>query len=243
MAECWWVNDTLRAQLPTLDSAFLMQGTQITQSPLSYLLKLEFDNKNHYVKLYTSAGRHMRRWIARSRVRAEWENLLFFNKLGIPIPNVVAYGESRKAGMFQRGALITQELTDSLDLNALWEAHTHLFLQHETSCHLIQQVALYTRRLHQHKFIHNDLKWRNILVRLSDLNVYFIDCPVGRRRYGFLYQRGVIKDLACLDKKAKHRLSKSARLRFYFHYCQIKTLTKAHKQQIRKILAFHKGRE
>jgi len=107
-----------------------------------------------------------------------------------------------------------------------------------------QKIANYTHILHSQSFIHNDLKLRNILISLDPLaKVYFIDCPVGRKRYGWQRQRGIIKDLACLDKKSKYVLSRPQRLRFYKQYCQCNKLTQRHKKQIRKVLQFFAGRE
>src|SRR5690606_1112753 len=77
------------------------------------------------------------------------------------------------------------------------------------------QVADGLRVMHARGFCHGDMKWRNILVTGTPPRVFFIDCPAGRFWFGpFLHYR-VIKDLACLDKVAKHTLSRTQRLRFY----------------------------
>lgn len=102
-----------------------------------------------------------------------------------------------------------------------------------------EQVARYTRIMHQNKFAHNDLKWRNILVDDAG-KVFFIDCPTGRFWFGPFLQYRIIKDLACLDKVAKKVLSRTDRLRFYMQYQQIQKLGATDKKQIKKILGFFK---
>ncbi len=98
--------------------------------------------------------------------------------------------------------------------------------------------------MHRHRFVHNDLKFRNVLVDFSNCpEVYIIDCPLGRRLFGPLFQRGIVKDLACLDRVAKRYLSRSQRLRFYKKYQGTDRLTTRHRRQIRRILGFFEGRE
>jgi hypothetical protein len=53
----------------------------------------------------------------------------------------------------------------------------------------------------------------------------------------------IIKDLACLDKVAKHHLSRSQRLAFYKLYLGKQRLDGADRKQLRAILSFFKGRE
>ncbi|MNF03998.1 hypothetical protein D3C80_2034180 [compost metagenome] len=64
----------------------------------------------YYVKRYWAAGKGLRRWLGRSRVKAEWQNLKYFTQWGIPTAPVVGWGQERRAGAFHRGALITREL-------------------------------------------------------------------------------------------------------------------------------------
>ena len=53
----------------------------------------------------------------------------------------------------------------------------------------------------------------------------------------------VIKDLACLDKIAKHHLSRSQRLAFFKLYLGKQRLDRMDRKQLRAILNFFKGRE
>lgn len=232
----------------SLDSTFKIKGEPITRDPLSEVIKVKFGQTYYYIKRYHRAGKHLRRFLGPSRIKTEWRNLLFFKHLGIQTADIIGYGEERLWGIFQRGAMITQELEATYDLKSLQEQQSPLLKNPAWVAQISQQIAQNTRLLHQHEFVHNDLKWRNILVT-TDHNpqVFFIDCPLGGFWPSLLLKPfrnyRIIKDLACLDKVAKYNLRKSQRLAFYKTYSQCHKLTAKHKQQIRKILNFFNNRE
>lgn len=95
----------LAADFGSLDSVFALEGERLTRDPLSEVIRIERDGVRYYVKRYRSAGKGLRRYLARPRIKAEWQNLKRFEKWGIPTAEVVAWGLERKAGAFQRGAL------------------------------------------------------------------------------------------------------------------------------------------
>ncbi|HBX57102.1 MAG TPA: heptose kinase, partial [Pseudomonas sp.] len=74
----------LRAAFVDLDAVFALQGERITQDPLSEVLRVECEGLRYYVKRYHGAGKGLRRFIGRPRVKAEWQNLKYFAKWGIP---------------------------------------------------------------------------------------------------------------------------------------------------------------
>src|SRR3546814_12862719 len=88
---------------------------------------------------------------------------------------------------------------------------------------ICRQLAGYTRTMHENRFTHNDLKWRNLLID-EQSRLFFIDCPTGDFCRGFWLKYRLTKDLACLDKVAKYHLSATQRLRFYLQYCQLNRL-------------------
>lgn len=249
MAKLWRLNpkykDTQVAKrFETLTEAAEVQGDLVTHSPLSRLHKAAISGKNYYVKTYHRSGKKLRKYVGRSRIRAEWENLRFFLQLGIAIPTTVAFGEVRSWFHFKLGALITEELPDTYDLETIADNNKEKFSDTIWLRQVMDKLVFYTGLLHKNRFIHGDLKWRNILVDFKkDPNVYFIDCPQGKKKFSWFKRRGIIKDLACLDKKAKYVVSRTWRLRFYLAYQNCKCLQPAHKKQLRKILKFHQGRE
>lgn len=228
----------------SLDEVFSVQGEIVTSSPISHLIKVEVAGKRYYVKRYQRAGKHLRQYVGRSRVRAEWENLQFFKAIGIPTPQVVAYGEEVGYNVLRRGALVTEEIVDTVDLHSLAIRGSELLNDRLWINEVIDQLCNYVRTMHQHGFIHNDLKWRNILVtRSGDPQVHFIDCPQGRHLFGPMLSRGKVKDLACLDKVAKYQLSRVERLSFFLKYRNHGHIGPGDRNLIKKILTFFEGRE
>ena len=249
MSNFWHISeryrDTVTAEVfSDLDRTFSIRGERITRNPVGHVIKVEVDGHFYFVKLYTRGGQRLRRYLGRSRVKTEWENLLLFSKLGISTAHVVAYGQELRWGLFRRGALITAELKNTTDMAALAKAQSPLLEDRNWLMQVCRQIAIFTKRLHDNRFIYNDLKWRNILVT-PEVNpeVYFIDCPAGRKRFGPFFRRGIIKDLACLDKVAKYQLSKPVRLWFYKVYSGQSRLAKKDKVLIKKVLDFFSGRE
>ena len=227
-----------------LARVFALQGERITTDDISEVQRFCVDGRCYYIKRYVAAGKNLRRFIGRPRIRAEWENLLRFQRWAIPTVPVVAYGMERDGLGFGRGALITLGIDNTEDLAQLARGNDPRLRDRQWLSSVILQIARATCIMHSHGFAHNDLKWRNILVdRAESPQVYFIDCPAGSRWPYPLLRYRVIKDLACLDKLAKYHLRRSDRLRFYLSYVQRDRLTIADKKRIRAVLAFFEGRE
>lgn len=249
MSEFWHISERYRDTIlvevfSDLSKTFSIQGEQITRNPVGRVIKVEIDGHFYFVKLYSRGGKRLRRFLGKSRARTEWENLLYFSKLGIPTAYIVAYGQELRWGLFRRGALITEELKNTTDMAALVKAQSPLLKDKNWVMRVCRQIADFTKRLHENGFIHYDLKWRNILINNEKKpRVFFIDCPVGKKRFGPVLRRGIIKDLACLDKMAKYQLSQTDRLRFYKTYSGHNKLTRGDKRLIKKVLIFFSGRE
>jgi len=226
----------------SLDAVFALQGEPITRDPLSNVIRVEIEGIRYYVKRYHGAGKGLRRFIGRPRVKAEWQNLRYFAKWGIATAPIVAYGLERHGLTFGRGALITQELVGTDDLAHLAQRNDPRLADRAWVEGVSRQLAAATRTLHERRFAHNDLKWRNLLVD-TEGRLFLIDCPTGSFWWGSLLRHRIIKDLACLDKVAKYKLSRTQRLRFYLQYCGRPTLTPEDKPRIRRIVKFFEGRE
>lgn len=227
-----------------LDSVFALQGETITRDEISEVHRLRVGEQQFYIKRYVEAGKNLRRFIGRPRIRAEWENLLKFKRWGIPTVPVVGYGMQRRGFMFHRGALITLGIPDTRDLATLARSEHALLNNAAWRRSVIRQVAKATRIMHNHGFAHNDLKWRNILVDAEmPPHIYLIDCPAGSKWPGPLLSYRIIKDLACLDKLGKYHLRKTDRLRFYLDYTGHDRLDDTDRERIKRILRFFEGRE
>lgn len=232
----------LAQELASLEQVFALQGKRLTRDPLSEVILIEREGVRYYVKRYWGAGKGLRRYLGRPRVKAEWQNLKHFAKWGVPTAEIVGYGLERRMGAFVRGALITRELENTQDLALLAKCGDARLKDAAWVDRVSRQLASATRTLHGHHFTHNDLKWRNLLVN-DRAELFFIDCPTGGFWWGPLLGYRIIKDLACLDKVAKYQLSRTQRLRFYLQYRGCARLKSADKQAIRKIVQFFEGRE
>jgi hypothetical protein len=250
----WMLLDTLgpeaRAGFASLDSVFALEGELVARSPISRVLRVTLDGKVYYVKRYVGDRPGIRSWfglrtlVAPIRVKREWENLAHFTSWGIPAAQVVACGLYRKWGIFQRGALITAEIPRTESLSLLARQESPELADRAWVAEVSRQLAGATRIMHAHHFVHNDLKWRNLLVNDSTPpTLSFIDCPTGGFWWGPFLTYRRIKDLACLDKLGKYHLSRSQRLRFYLDYADHKRLTPGDKKTIRRVLDFFRGRE
>lgn len=232
----------LDSVLGSLDAVFALQGRRLTSDPLSEVILFEHQGVRYYVKRYWGGGKGLRRFIGRPRVKAEWQNLKHFAKWGIPTAPIVAYGLERRLGAFVRGALITRELENTLDMAHMAKRKDPRFGDPRWVISISAQLARATRILHDHCFAHNDLKWRNLLVN-DRAELFLIDCPTGAFWWGPLLRYRIIKDLACLDKVANRQLSRTQRLRFYLQYSGSARLSAVDKQKVRKIVSFFEGRE
>lgn len=232
----------LAADFGGLDEVFALTGQRMTRDPISDVIRIERDGVGYYVKRYRSAGKGLRPYLARLRVRSEWQNLKRFADWGLPTAEVVARGFERRHGAFVRGAMITRELPHTDDLGRMAKKGDARLQDAQWVEGISRQLAHGTRVMHDHRFTHNDLKWRNLLVD-DQRKLFFIDCPNGAFWRGFILRYRIIKDLACLDKVAKYKLSNTQRLRFYLQYIGRARLNQADKKQIRKIVKFFEGRE
>ncbi|TBU95726.1 lipopolysaccharide kinase InaA family protein [Stutzerimonas kirkiae] len=226
----------------SLEAVFALEGEFITNDPLSEVIRVVCGDQRFYVKRYWGGGKGLRRYLGRPRVKAEWQNLRRFANWGIAVAPVVAWGMERRFGVFQRGAMITLEVPDTTDMAAIARQPDGCLSDPAWVRAISRQLARATRILHEHKFVHNDLKWRNLLVNDAG-ELFLIDCPSGGFWFGPFLSRRIVKDLACLDKVAKYRLSRSQRLRFYLDYRGRQRLANDDKALIRKVLAYFEGRE
>ncbi|MDR2164145.1 MAG: lipopolysaccharide kinase InaA family protein [Zoogloeaceae bacterium] len=235
-----------------LATVFALEGERLTSAPRSELIRVTLDGVRYYVKRYGRGAGAPRNWrlhwprylrhellnfLPRPRVEAEWRNLERFARWNIPTAEIVAHGLERRLGAFWRGALVTRELEGAEDLHSLYKRDDPRLKDRRWVTLVSARIAAHTRTLHTHRFIHNDLKWRNILVD-PEANVYFIDCPLGACWHVPIPRHRIEKDIATLDKVARHCLSATTRLRFYLDYRQQSRLTAADKAAIRRITAF-----
>lgn len=235
------IDPQLPLELKYLDLIFAQQGDYIATSTLNDTYPYPAGQAAYYVKRYYAGGKGLRRWLGRSRLQAEVDNLGFFRRLGLCTPEIANFSLQKRFGLFKRGVLITKAVNDVTDLKTLKRQQPLCFQQTDWRLAILFKLAEITRQLHAQGFIHTDLKWRNLLVSPGDKQkIVMIDCPSGQKRRGHWVKRGIIKDLMSLDKEANGFLSKTDRLRFYLHYQNKSKLDATDKRLIKHIFAAYR---
>ncbi len=231
----------LEDNFSSMETCLALKGKQISKGPCNTVTLHEVNGKTFYIKRFVPGKRRTRLYFVRSRARAEWENLLWFQQQGIPTLDILAYGEEYVSGRFTRGALVTSALLGARDLESLAKSKSALIFDKAQFRVIAKKIAEYTKVMHGKNFTHNDLDWRNILVTEA-LDVYFFDCPGGRFwRWPFLEYR-IVKDLSHLDKIARDCIPLRWRLWFYKQYTGRKKLNTLDKKRLRKIARYYDGR-
>ncbi|MDP2246767.1 MAG: lipopolysaccharide kinase InaA family protein [Nitrosomonadales bacterium] len=226
--------EALRPIFGSLDAILKLQGEHITGERISNVIRVEYQGIRYYVKRYYLAGKGLRRFFGKPRIQSEWENLQWFTQHGIPTAPVVAYGMKKNMGLFQFGALITQEIPNTQDLADIARNSDSRLQDRKWISNISHQVANAMRVMHANGFIHNDFKWRNLLV--NDQNqLFLIDCPLGAFWSGKLFEHRVMKEFSTLDRVAKYVLSNTQRLRFYLQYVEKNKLNVEDKAFLRKL--------
>ncbi len=230
----------LQQACPDLNAVFNLTANHIiSKSNQSEIFSYQIGQQQYYIKRYfTTVG--FASWFGLSRFRIETQNQLWFNHCKLPAARVVAYGEERFLLKTKRAVLITESVDHTLSLAEIAEQHPAYFKNKIWRDKLMQQSAAILRFFHQNRFCHNDLHWRNILIKdydsLEKLQIYLIDCPRGRRlTWPFLTYKK-FKDLANIDKKAPHYFSRTQRLRFILAYLGTERLRENDKTLVRTIL-------
>lgn len=174
------------------------------------------------------------------KARREFQNLAMLRTMGLDAPEPVAYGEERKAGWLVRSYLISRGIPAPTPLHEYIRDYLPTLngdLRSEARRTLVENLAAYTRRLHERHFVHHDYFWRNILLSGRSLEHFFlIDAHKGRRWNPWSDSKARTSDLAALDAPAPHFFRRSERLRFFLLYRGHRTLDDADKALLRQTL-------
>ena len=234
-----WNKTAVESYFSSMQAVFKLDGKIISKSKQSEIFSQELEGKTYFVKRYFRS-KNIGSWFGFSRFRTELRNQLWFNQQGIPSAKVVAYGERRLLLKTLKGVLITEGVSDTQELVEIAKNTPEKFQDRQWLNSIILQLAAITSTLHQARFCHNDLHWRNILVQQGETSVepkiFLIDCPSGKKFFGPLLSYRKLKDLANLDKLAAVYLTRSQRLRFFFEYRGIKKLSADDKKVILGVL-------
>lgn len=167
-----------------------------------------------------------------NRARSEFRNLRRMRQLGIHAVRPIACGERRTLHFVRSCFLITEAVPDAMSLATFVQtfhnrpmARSRIHARHE----VLRSLAGEIRRMHEAGFVHQDLFWRNVLVRpLSGerFEFYFLDASLGRRiRVPAWRREKIVHDLAALSVLAPDFCTRSDQLRFILTYLGADTLT------------------
>lgn len=204
-----------------------------------------------YIKRY-----HYPRWAHRlrgsfrgtffraSRARSEFRALSLMRQLGIQAVRPIAFGERRIAHFLKSCFLITEAVPDAMPLS--WFIKT--FGDRPGSGHvlatrreILTMLARQVRHMHDAGFVHRDLFWRNVLLRLlpdSRFEFYFLDASVGKRiRMVQRRQESIVRDIAAMGALAPDFCSKADQLRFLLAYLGVERLDRQDREWLRRVQA------
>ena len=179
-----WVDAITWSSLGNLDEwSGFNAGDRLNDDPSGERMVCRVDTvqgKVIFKRYNIRPNRH--RFLVRSRAVREWAGLTALAKIGIPVPELVGFGEDRRFGRLVRGYIIMRELETALDLATfaleVWSAMKPPEKQavlREIRSKLFDLV----KRAHHNHFFHMDLWWGNILVKkkADGYKLWFIDCP------------------------------------------------------------------
>lgn len=179
-------------------------------------------------------------FFGKSKVEREFENLGRLRELGLNAAKPVAWGEERRLGWLVRAFLLTEGIENPQPLDLCIRDSLPQMSKAEASNarnELIQNLAELTRKLHEHRFVHRDLFWRNVVISGGLLaKLFLIDVPRGHRWRGENDLHHRARDLAALDAPAPKFFRRTERLRFFLHYAGRSSLTSRDKELIRLVL-------
>lgn len=205
------------------------------------------DTRSVFIKKYWVSGK-AQLWkgmfrgtlFGSSKVRREYANLRRLRAWNLQAPEPVAYGEQRRGGWLVRSFLISEAVPEAVPLHTFIRDRLADLPPAEARCRrreLLLNLADSTRLLHEHRFVHFDYFWRNILLSGGSLRAFFlIDAHKGRKWYPGEESRARAQDLATLDAAAPSFFRRTERLLFFLRYCGQTRLDQHTKTLLRRTL-------
>ena len=247
----------------------LDQQTEALRREWSFLKPFDLDTKNlidrsavfqqticvdgsevpAFIKIYANKRHPLQRLYREGKSRTEVRNLLFFQSIDIPVPRVIGWGNKKnRIGRIVEEFIITEAVPRSQQLDDYVAEHCpdRSCLEYENRRdQIIKRLGEWTSRMHAANFIHEDLKWRNILARTDadQVSVFWIDCPKGGfSNSRFSLERKKLKDCSTLDKLGRIRCSKEERQAFIKAYLGTDATAESVQQLCHKIETYRRKR-
>lgn len=212
------------------------QGSDSTMRRIS--IRHAGGEHSYFLKVYRFTGRRKRWALQGDKVSAEVRNARTLASLGINVPEIICHGS--RAGLFRirDSFLVTRAIPWAMPLDAFVD--TLVQSRNGAQRHLLLHAsAAMIRRMHDARFFHIDLQWRNILVAPAPdgpPTLYLIDSTRGGLRPpGICAEHGRLRDLSSLAKDAQPRLSRTEMIRWLRVYLGVPRLTAQHRLIIHTI--------
>ena len=214
-----WEDAITRSSLGNLDEWSVFDaGERLVGGPHEkhQVSRVDTDQGSIIFKRYSS---HLSRryFLCRSRATREWAGLMALAEIGIPVPELIGFGEDRRFGRLVGGYIIIRELETAMDLTTFARKVWSVMKPPEKQAVLREirsKLFGLVKKAHRNHLFHGDLTWNNILVekKADEYQLWFIDC---RPRKG-IRNDGVhlkIIDLSRLDMVASKTLTVTERYR------------------------------
>lgn len=200
--------------------------------------------KRYYYPRWSQRVKGMLRgtFLMASRARSEFHALSLMRALGIQGVRPIAFGERRVAHFVQSCFLITEAVPNAIPLSTFIKTYSH----RRGARRLVQarrdiliSLARQVRHMHDAGFVHRDLFWRNVLIRLlpdAQFEFYFLDASVGRRiRMPQRRHDSIVRDIAAMGVLAPGFCSRADQMRFLLEYLQTERLSAEDRRWLRQV--------
>jgi len=158
-----------------------------------------------------------------ARVKREFRNLQGLSKLGMSVPQPIAYGQTRSMGFVTCSFVLTKAIENAIDLRELADRKPAPFplpSRRERRA-LITTFARRLRRCHDDGWFIHTAFFKNLLLTkgYSGYEIHLIDVPFARIwRNRLRPEAGRLRDFACLAKGAAGFLTPGEQMAFYLAY-------------------------
>lgn len=145
-------------------------------------------------------------WLGKSRAQVEFDNLRRLQKRNLA-PKVAIFAQKRHFGFLTESLLLVEEVVNAVPFDA-FVAQQLRQLSLKRRRHLIDSLALFSKKMNADGFLNTEFHWRNLLIVASEKDFVFqvIDPSAHRRRYQWLYP---FFDLATMDIAAPFSSAKA----------------------------------
>jgi len=179
-----------------------------------------------------------------SRARSEFRALRLMRQLGIQAVRPIAYGERRILHFVRSCFLMTEGVPDAVPLSTFiktFSSHRSTAASRSIRLEILTSLARQVRHMHDAGFVHRDLFWRNVLIRIlpgDRFEFYFLDASVGKRiRMLHRRQDSIGRDIAAMGVRAPRFCSKADQMRYLLTYLGTNQLRPQDRRWLRRVQA------